>query len=270
MIEMSDWLAQATKFQGTLGGGGWASNMYQFLPRLHRTIAMTGIKPILVVMPTADSEPCDELAQLRRLWDNRQLNVREFHALNDNMQEWPDAKRARELLDRADVVLVLGGLFPELMYRWRETGIDSLMLQAVSEGSKFFVGASSGLIWPFAAAQTRERRLGLPLDRKYHLEPGLGLFPAIVCPHYGEFNPLTGTPRAVSFRAAMINKPVGTVGIGVCTHAALEIQDGIVRIVGQDPYAVVQRLETISPRRVRTTTHKIGDVMSMATFFAPS
>ena len=251
-------------FTAVLGGGGWFNEDSAVL--LERGALLCGSTPRLLVMPTPlSSLPCGELDGIRHRfgsWDP------EF--LTEDTQAMPDPSRAEELIEWANIILVMGGNFGENMKRWRETGIDQMLLTA-SERGKVFVGSSNGLNCWFKAGQTLDRPLDEPKATEYFLQPGLGVLPALVCAHYDNFQPATGVPRSVSFTAMMRQQPVGTVGIGVTNFGYIELSDGTVTVNRTRRYAGVHRLER-TPFQDEPELQMLvpGAEASFQEFFSPS
>jgi peptidase E len=265
-----------SRFQGIFGGGGWANRPREFLPQVKAALKMTlircGIQPphVLVIPSPLDPEdlPCNELKQLKQLFKSKALRHVQFSSLMGDTQDLPKSGKAKRLLKSADLVIVLGGNFPETMYRWRISGLDRLMREAAMDESKIFTGASTGLCWPFIAAQTIERQFGQLPSTRHHLVQGLGILPAYVCPHYSERQTTSGIARAESFYQMMRYQPIGSVGIGVDTHAALRFSGQNVAVVGNDRYASVQHLARTARGVVRTKL-RLGTQLPLDDFFNP-
>jgi peptidase E len=227
-----------------LAGGGRFDLETERLPLLNQALAMAGPTPRLLIIPTPLKwPPFDELDGLKHYLT---ASKHEFKTLTPSPQAMPNYHDAAALIAWANVILIPGGNFTEQMARWRKTGIDQLLIKAAHTNSAVFVGGSTGLMCWFDRAQTNTHLLSRtgPSHTRYRLEKGLGVLPALVCAHYESFHARTGLPRAMSFREALLRQPTGTVGIGVSTHAAIEINgNNPVRITGQDRYATVHRIE---------------------------
>ena len=263
MGAMSSTTAPINTFRGVLGGGGWFNE--DSAPLVRRAYDLCGTSPRLLVMPTPlSSLPCDELDGIKTIFGG-ELGPNSFRVLTDDTQQIPDPNRARELLEWANVVLVMGGNYAENMKRWSYTGIDQMMLNT-AETDTVFTGASTGLISWFTAAQTVDTPLGEPNDKQYYLHRGLRKLPALVSAHYDNFQSGTGIPRSVSFTEMMATQPIGTVGVGVTNFGYVEIDKDTVQVGRTHRYAGVHRLLS-TPSGVDLQMFGSGDKMSYSDFF---
>jgi hypothetical protein len=224
-----------------LSGGGRYDQEFERLPFLKRALAMAGTSPRLLIVPTPLKwPPFDEVDSLIATLKPLKIDLK---TLTPDTQSHPDPHQAAELIHWANVILVLGGNFMEQMTRWRATSIDHMLIAAAGT-DKVLVGGSTGLMCWFQYGHTNTHTLDYtgPSHSAYRFEPGLGVLPAAACAHYEGFHTGTGAPRAASFRAMMYRRPIGSIGIGVTTHASLEIDHDTIRILG-DRYASVHRIE---------------------------
>ncbi len=86
--------------------------------------------------------------------------------------------------DKADMIYVGGGDTMFMLDKWKETGIDKLMLKAYDEG-KIICGLSAGAICWFRDMYTDyEIMRGQSAD--YVMRKGLGVLDGAMCPHFNE------------------------------------------------------------------------------------
>jgi hypothetical protein len=187
-----------------LSGGGRFDLANEQLPLLQRALTIAGFSPRLLTIPTPlKYPPFDELDGLIKLfgtasiWPDVKLEI-----LTANTQDHPDYDQAASLIKWANIILILGGNYAEQMDRWRKTGIDQLLVDAAHNDSALMVGGSTGFACWFRAAQTNSHPHSYngSAHSRYRLEPGLGVLPALACPHYESHHRATGEARATRFR----------------------------------------------------------------------
>lgn len=95
-----------------------------------------------------------------------------------------DTHRIKNKIDMADCIYIGGGDTLFMLEKWRETGLDKLILDAYENG-KIICGLSAGAICWFKDMYTDyEIMRGVSAD--YVLEKGLGVLEGTMCPHFNE------------------------------------------------------------------------------------
>jgi dipeptidase E len=95
-----------------------------------------------------------------------------------------DTHRIKNKIDMADCIYIGGGDTLYMLDKWRETGLDKLVLDAYEQG-KIICGLSAGAICWFKDMYTDyEIMRGVSAD--YVLEKGLGILDGTMCPHFNE------------------------------------------------------------------------------------
>ena len=95
-----------------------------------------------------------------------------------------DSERIKNKIDMADCIYIGGGDTIFMLEKWRETGLDKLILDAYENG-KIICGLSAGAICWFKDMYTDyEIMRGVSSD--YVLRKGLNVLDGTMCPHFNE------------------------------------------------------------------------------------
>lgn len=95
-----------------------------------------------------------------------------------------DIERIAGKIKNADCIYIGGGDTVYMLDKWKETGLDKLILDAYNEG-KIICGLSAGAICWFKDMYTDfEIMRGVSSD--YVLRKGLGVLDGCMCPHFNE------------------------------------------------------------------------------------
>ena len=105
-----------------------------------------------------------------------------------------DMAHIAEKFSRADCVYVGGGDTVFMLDKWRETGLDKLILAAYEAG-KIICGLSAGAICWFSEMYT-DYEIMRGESAEYVMKKGLGVLCGAMCPHYDE--------RKADFMPAML------------------------------------------------------------------
>lgn len=119
-------------------------------------------------------------------------------------------------IDLADAIYIGGGDTIFMLEKWKETGLDKLILDAYNQG-KIIVGLSAGAICWFRDMYTDfEIMRGVSSD--YVLRKGLGVLDGCMCPHFND--------REDDFIKAFSN---GEIPYSYCVEndCAIEFTDGV-------------------------------------------
>ncbi|MCQ2387863.1 MAG: Type 1 glutamine amidotransferase-like domain-containing protein, partial [Clostridia bacterium] len=104
----------------------------------------------------------------------------------------------KEKFDNADMIYIGGGDTVYMLEKWKETGIDKLILDAYDKG-KIIAGLSAGAICWFNKMYT-DYEIMRGVSGEYSLKEGLGILNGTMCPHFNE--------REEDFTCAMKNKSI--------------------------------------------------------------
>ena len=93
-------------------------------------------------------------------------------------------EKIKDKIDKADCIYIGGGDTVYMIEKWKELGVDKLILDAYNNG-KIICGLSAGAICWFADMYTDyEIMRGQSAD--YVLKKGLGVLDGVMCPHFNE------------------------------------------------------------------------------------
>ncbi|MBE7086867.1 MAG: peptidase E [Clostridiales bacterium] len=126
-----------------------------------------------------------------------------------------DVDRIAMKIENADVIYIGGGDTVFMLDKWKETGLDKLILSAYERG-KIIVGLSAGAICWFTDMYT-DYAIMRGESSEYVLKKGLGILPNAMCPHFNE--------REEDFTRAVINAKI-PFSYAVENDCALEFTDG--------------------------------------------
>ena len=101
----------------------------------------------------------------------------------------------KEKIDRADLIYVGGGDTLFMLEKWKEFGIDKLILDAYQRGT-IICGLSAGAICWFKEMYT-DYEIMRGVGSEYKLVDGLGVLDGTMCPHFNE--------REEDFKSALEN-----------------------------------------------------------------
>ena len=95
-----------------------------------------------------------------------------------------DVQRIKEKIEKANAIYIGGGDTVYMLEKWKETGLDKLILKAYEDG-KIICGLSAGAICWFTNMYTDyEIMRGQSAD--YVMKKGLGVLDGTMCPHFNE------------------------------------------------------------------------------------
>lgn len=126
-----------------------------------------------------------------------------------------DMQRIKSKIDLADCIYVGGGDTVYMLEKWKEVGLDKMLIDAYKQG-KIICGLSAGAICWFTDMYTDyEIMRGQSAD--YSLKKGLGVLEGTCCPHYNE--------RVEDFKKAIIDNGIKN-AFAIENDCALEFIDG--------------------------------------------
>ena len=95
-----------------------------------------------------------------------------------------NVEHIKEKIDRADCIYVGGGDTVFMLEKWREFGIDKMLIDAYEQG-KIICGLSAGAICWFKDMYT-DYEIMRGQSSEYVLKKGLGVLDGAMCPHFNE------------------------------------------------------------------------------------
>ena len=231
------------KVRAVLCGGGWTNRSAEAYPFVRQALDMVGGPWQVLILPTPTSEPCDEALLLRRRlkkYGGREMEVNPI----GRTQAWPEPDEINAALNWANLVVIPGGNFPDYMELIDRARLLNTLRRKFLSGEAVFMGSSAGTVSWFDWTQTADipKRSGGGVAGNYRIAWGIGAIPGFACAHYYERNEHSGLSRTPIFQAMMRAQPVGTVGFGIDTGAAIVLNDGTFQVATRDRYQGVQRL----------------------------
>ena len=95
-----------------------------------------------------------------------------------------DVQRIKEKIEKADAIYIGGGDTVYMLEKWKETGLDKLIIKAYEDG-KIICGLSAGAICWFTDMYT-DYEIMRGQSSEYVLKKGLGILDGAMCPHFNE------------------------------------------------------------------------------------
>lgn len=126
-----------------------------------------------------------------------------------------DVERIAEKINKADAIYIGGGDTLFMLEKWRETGLDKLIVEAYHKGV-VICGLSAGAICWFKNMYT-DYQIMRGESSDYVLTEGLGVLEGLCCPHFNE--------REKDFILAMQKGEIDT-AYGIENDCALEFVNG--------------------------------------------
>ena len=162
--------------------------------------------PKLLFIGTASSNSYGYFLVIKEIFEKLGCNVSNLDLLKDNL----DMTQVKESILNTDIIYVGGGNTKFMLEKWRELGVDQLLLQAYNKGI-VCSGLSAGSYCWFKC--------------NYDLLEGIGVINAVNCVHYEQKN--------IEARNKFYNvvKEKGIDGIALENCVALEIIDNKMKII---------------------------------------
>ncbi|MBE5750006.1 MAG: peptidase E [Clostridiales bacterium] len=141
-------------------------------------------------------------------------------------------------IEMADCIYIGGGDTVYMLDKWKETGLDKLIIKAYEDG-KIICGLSAGAICWFKDMYT-DYEIMRGQSSEYVLKKGLGILDGAMCPHFNE--------REQDFTAALKK---GEINGAYCVEndCAIEFIDGkyngVISAGGKAYYMSIENGETI-------------------------
>lgn len=183
-------------------------------------IRLTGkSRPKLLFLPTASSDSEDYFEVVKKHF-GRTLGcyVDVLYTIREN----PSIREMEKKVFCSDIVYVGGGNTLKMMSKWRECGLDKILVKAYEKGI-VLSGVSAGAVCWFRSANSDSRKMNNP-DADYIKVRGLNLVNLLFCPHY-----YTEKDRKPGLKRMMKKTPGIAIAVDDC--CALEIIDDKYRIV---------------------------------------
>jgi dipeptidase E len=215
-----------------IGGGGdkYVSFTTKTLVIDREIVNLTGsARPSVLFVPTANDDDPNYSQSFRQYYEQHLGCKVDILNLSTNLSH----ANMTHALQTADIIYVGGGDTFRMIRRWRKTGFDRLLIEA-SRTDKVLAGVSAGAICWFEAGISDSRRYThrhrpWPYINVHGLNAikGLAMHKHILCPHYD-----TEPRRHAALKRSL--KHSNKIGIALEERVALEINDGLYRIIAAD------------------------------------
>ncbi len=177
--------------------------------------------PKLLFIPTASGDPQGYVDTVKKVYGNLGCEVDALLLVDADISE---EEIHRKILS-SDIVYVGGGDTVRMIEIWKSKKVDVFLKEAYEKGT-VLSGLSAGSICWFQKGHSDSDSFRNPDGFwDYVQAPGIGLIPAIHCPHYNE-------KGRKSFDGMMKNEKIP--GIALENDCALVVKDGMYRIVKSD------------------------------------
>lgn len=195
------------------------------------TIRLTRKKhPKVLFLPTAssDSEAYFEVVK-KHFGERLGCKVDVLYLLKMNISK----KQIEAKVCASDIIYVGGGNTLKMLKAWRSCGLDKIFLKALRNGT-VLSGVSAGAVCWFSYANSDSRKMR-NTKAPYIRIKGLGVIPALLCPHFD------AEPGRYKSLPKMMKRTKG-VCIAIDNCAALEIINDTYRIIRSKTTARVQKM----------------------------
>lgn len=177
--------------------------------------------PKLLFIPTASGDPQGYVDAVRRAYGSLGCEVDSLLLVDTDISE----DEIRRKILSADIVYVGGGDTVRMIEIWKSKKVDAFLKEAY-EKRTVLSGLSAGSICWFQKGHSDSESFKNPDGSwDYVQAPGIGLIPAVHCPHYNE-------EGRKSFDGMMKGEKIP--GIALENNCALVVKDGMYRIVKSD------------------------------------
>ena len=149
---------------------------------------------------------------------------------------------ASEKINNADCIYSGGGDTVYMLEKWRETGLDKLIIDAYNRGV-IIAGLSAGAICWFEDMYT-DYEIMRGQSSEYVLKKGLGILKGTMCPHFDE--------RETDFLAAVKNNGIKNAYAVENDCALMFVNEQLTKVIGENKSAYVIKNEqnTITKEKI--------------------
>ncbi len=162
--------------------------------------------PKLLFIGTASSNSYDYFLTIKEIFEKLGCNVSNLDLLKSDL----DMKQVRETILNTDIIYIGGGNTKFMLEKWRELGVDKILLEAYQKGIVCSGLSAGSYCW---------------FKYNYDMLEGIGIINAVNCVHYEQ--------KDIEARNKFYNvvKEKGMEGIALENCVALEIIDGKIKII---------------------------------------
>lgn len=162
--------------------------------------------PKLLFIGTASSNSYDYYLVIKKIYENLGCVVSNLDLLKDNL----NIDEVKNSILNTDIIYVGGGNTKFMLEKWRELGVDKLLLEAYNKGIVCSGLSAGSYCW---------------FKLNYDLLEGIGIINAVNCVHYEQ--------KDKEYRDKFYNviKETGLDGIALDNCVALELVDDKMKII---------------------------------------
>lgn len=162
--------------------------------------------PELLFIGTASKDNNEYFLAIKDIFEKLGCNVYNLNLLEDNL----DNKNIKRMILNTDIIYVGGGDTRFMLQRWKELGVDKLLIQAYNMGIVCSGLSAGSYCW---------------FKYNYDLIEGLGIINAVNCVHYEEKDEIARN----KFYDVIKEKKLDGIALENCT--ALKIVDGKMNVI---------------------------------------
>ena len=166
--------------------------------------------PKLLFIGTASSHSYDYYLVIKKIYENLGCTVSNLDLLADNIN-MTDVKNS---ILNTDIIYVGGGNTRFMLEKWRELGIDKLLIQAYNKGIVCSGLSAGSYCW---------------FKYNYDLIEGMGIINAINCVHYDQKD------NEAKEKFYDVIKDKNMEGIALDNCVAIEFIDGKIKVIKSNP-----------------------------------
>jgi dipeptidase E len=220
-----------------LGGGvfmGKNDNIWppEMRPIHKEIIALTNKKrPRVLYIPTAADDSEKRITGFQKNYEEMGCVVETLRLVNEH----PTKEEIKAKIETADAIFVTGGKTFRMLAKWKRLGIDTMLKQAYQKGTVMSGFSAGAICWFSYGCSDSFSDSPVVAKRKPFKITALGIFDALLCPHY-DSEPV----RQPALKKIMKRTP-GQVAIVLDEFAAIEIIDGKYRFLTAKPTAKARR-----------------------------
>jgi dipeptidase E len=188
-------------------------------------------KPTVLYIPTAADDSEKRIASFQKHYSELGCKVEVLRLVNEH----PSHSDIKSKIEVADAIFVTGGKTFRMLVKWKRFGVDKLLIQAYQKGTVISGFSAGAVCWFSYACSDSFSHSPSPAKRKLFKLTALGIFNALLCPHYD-----SEPARQPALKRIMKRTP-GMVAIALDEFAAIEIIDGKYRFLTAKPSAKTRR-----------------------------
>ncbi len=213
---------------------------------------MTGkISPKMCFIPTASNDSETYIETVQNHFGKSigcEISIIELH---NNDYSYADLEK---IVFSSDIIYVGGGNTKMMLSKWKNTGLDRILIKAFNETNVVLSGISAGAICWFKFGSSDSEKFDNP-DAELIGLPGLDLIDLTICPHFD-----VEEDRKPDFRKLL--HTTNNTGIGLDNCCAVKIVNGNFQIITsiEDSFAWISKWENGNYKKWRLGDGASGSI----------